>query len=51
MTNAQAISKMNELIAAEPDADRRAKLELLREYVWNPDFRAKFHDFIWQQVR
>lgn len=51
MTDAQAIALWNQKIAAETNADRRAELELLREYIWNPEFKAKFHDFIWAQVR
>jgi hypothetical protein len=33
--------------AAEPDPDKRARLELLREYFCNPDFRRGLHDFAW----
>lgn len=36
----------NEAIASEPTADRRAKLELLREYCVNPSFRRRLADFV-----
>lgn len=30
------------------DPDRRAELELLREYFANPDFRARLNDYVWE---
>lgn len=46
MTAAQARVVFNKMIALETDADRRAELELLREYFTNPPFRKAFHDEI-----
>jgi hypothetical protein len=40
MTNTEAKEIFNAAIAGETNADRIAKVELLREYFTNPTFRA-----------
>ncbi len=43
MTNNEAKEIFNAAIANETNADRIAKVELLREYFTNDDFRAAFN--------
>lgn len=40
MSNEQAREVFNAAIAKETDPDRIAKVELLREYFCNPEFRS-----------
>ena len=47
MTNTEAREIFNAAIANETDADRIAKVELLREYFTNPEFRAAMADEVY----
>jgi hypothetical protein len=38
----------NGIIAQESDADRRAALELFREYTCNPAFAAALSQYVWE---
>lgn len=44
MTNNEAREIFNQAIANEKDADRIAKVELLREYFTNPTFRSAMEE-------
>lgn len=39
----------NDAIAQETDPDKVARLEICREYMTNPAFRAKLEEFTFQQ--
>ena len=47
MTNTEARKILNSAIANETNADKVAKLEVVREYLTNPDFRKKLEDYVW----
>jgi len=47
MTNTAAKEVFNRAIAATTDADAIARLEVAREYLTNPDFRAKLQEHLW----
>lgn len=47
MTNAEAKNAINAAIANCADADRKAKLEVAREYFFNPEFRKALSDATW----
>lgn len=44
LTNTEAREIFNAAISNEKDADRIAKVELLREYFCNPEFRVAMHN-------
>lgn len=44
MTNTEAREIFNKALANETNADRIAKVELLREYFTNPAFRAAMEE-------
>ena len=48
MTNEEARNVFNQVISQTTDADEIAKLELLREYFTNADFRSAMHDMVWE---
>ena len=50
MTRNEARAIFNQAIENETDADRIAKIELLREYFTNPEFRQKLADYVYEQV-
>lgn len=49
MSDAEAREIFNSASTRTDDADTRSLRELCREYFTNPDFKKKFHDFMWQQ--
>jgi len=51
MTATEARQVFDSAIATETDADRIAKLELLREYFTNADFRKALEDHVWELSR
>jgi protoheme ferro-lyase len=48
MTTTEARAVFNSVIATESNPDRVAKLELLREYFTNPEFRKALEDHVWE---
>jgi len=48
MTNQAAREVFNQVIANQTDADKIAKLELAREYLTNPAFRAALENHLWE---
>jgi len=48
MNTEQAREHFNDAIARQTDPDRRARLELAREYFCNPEFRRALEDHLWQ---
>jgi hypothetical protein len=47
MTDQEARAIFDNARAAEQDPDRRAEIELLREYFCNPQFRRDLADHLW----
>lgn len=47
MNTEQAKRIFNDAIAKQTDADKVARLELVREYFTNPEFRTALHDHVW----
>ena len=47
---AEFVKVMNDHIANENNADQIAKLELIREYFSNDDFRSGLADMIYAQI-
>ncbi len=45
MTNTEIFNKMIEL---ESDSDKKAKLEICREYFTNPEFKAALEQMTWE---
>lgn len=45
MTNEEARAIFNEVISKQTDEAKIAKLEVLREYFTNPEFRANLEEF------
>ncbi len=48
MTNQDARAVFDAEIALSSNADRTAKLELLREYFTNPTFQKWLSEFVWR---
>ena len=48
MDNEAAKAIFNQVIAQQADADKIAKLEIVREFFTNPDFRKYLEDTAWQ---
>lgn len=46
MTNAEARQIFDTAAANEADADKRANIELCREYFTNPEFRKALEDMV-----
>jgi len=47
MTNQEAREVFNQAIAATADADKIARIELVREFFTNPAFRKSLEDHVW----
>ena len=50
MTDTEARKVFNQMIAESTDADQIAKLEVVREYFTNQDFRANLEQFSWDTL-
>lgn len=48
MTASDAKAIFNKAIAATTDADAIARLELVREYCTNPEFKMALQDHLWE---
>lgn len=47
MTDQEAREVFNQMIEKATDKDTIAKLEMVREFLTNPDFRANLEQFTW----
>ncbi len=47
MTDAEAKNIFNKVIENQTDGDTIAKLEILREYFTNAEFKTNLQDFVW----
>jgi hypothetical protein len=50
MTNEQARDIFNQAIASTTNADQIARLEVVREFLTNPEFRKNLSDFVWSTL-
>jgi hypothetical protein len=48
MTNTEAREIFNQAILTSKDADQIARIEIVREYLCNPNFRKAIEDHVWQ---
>ena len=47
MTDTEAKNIFNKVIENQTDGDTIAKLEILREYFTNAEFKTNLQDFVW----
>lgn len=51
MNTTEARAVFDKAAAAETDPDKRARIELCREYFTNPRFRRYVQDTVWAQLQ
>jgi hypothetical protein len=51
MNTSEVRAIFNQVIATESNPDKVARLEIVREYFTNPDFRRKMEDYTWQKQK
>lgn len=49
MTNEAAREVFNQVIANQTDTDTIARIEIVREYFTNADFRKAMEDMVWER--